>query len=111
MSFDAVGGYLPVHYVAAACPSGAPEALDILLKFSRCRPIHKMLFNDSRSSENKEEKYRYDITNMVSLEHLHFCMKFPFRFYSIKGHVLLTLFNQIGDDIISFYKLPLTALL
>lgn len=68
MSFDIAGGYLPVHYVAAACPSGAPEVLDILLKYSRCRPIHQMLLNDSRSGESKDEKYRRDITNMVSIE-------------------------------------------
>lgn len=68
MSFDTVGGYLPVHYVAAGCPSGAPEVLDILLKYSRCRPIHQMLFHDPRSGESKEEKYKRDITNMVSTE-------------------------------------------
>lgn len=105
MSFDVVGGYLPVHYVAAACPSGAPEVLDILLKYSRCRPIHKMSFNDSRSSESKEEKYRHHITKMVSIEHQHYFIKFPFRFYSVQvnGYVWLTLHNQIEGNIISFF--------
>ena len=64
---DVLGGFLPVHYVAAACPPGAPALLDLLLKHSRCRPIHKMSFEDTRTGESKDVKYKQDIANMVSM--------------------------------------------
>lgn len=82
ISADISGGFLPVQYVAAACPPGAPALLDLLLKHSRYRPIHKMSFEDTRTGESKEVKYKQDIDNMVS-------MVMEFRCLSGKLHLIL----------------------
>jgi hypothetical protein len=60
-----IGGYLPLHYAAAACPLGAPEIFDLLMEHSKFRPVRKMNFADNRTGLSKGEKYEGDVARKV----------------------------------------------
>jgi hypothetical protein len=65
LSYHLVGGYLPLHYVVAACPEEAPLVFDHIMECCRYRPVQQMVFSGLRTGKSKAEKYEEDIAEKV----------------------------------------------
>ena len=60
-------GYLPLHYLAASCPKGSPEMFNLILEYSKNRPLQKMIFEDERTGRADIEKYELDVAKQVKI--------------------------------------------
>ena len=54
-------GYLPLHYLAAACPEGAVESASRLLTGCSDHPLRRLAFDDQRTGKSDEDKILVDI--------------------------------------------------
>ena len=54
-------GMLPLHYVAACCPSNFRDTFELVMKISDNRPLLHGTFDDERLKKDEAERKSYDI--------------------------------------------------
>jgi ankyrin repeat protein len=61
-----MNGYMPLHYLAAACPEGCLSVAGALLKQGTRRPKYRLPYEDNRTGKSLEEKYAIDAERVLS---------------------------------------------